>query len=236
MRPQEAEIEARYEKLRELGVAVDYAGRDFDNFDLRDFLGRCLSKLEFSDSRPRLLEYGTGTGPGACFLAGRGFRVDAIDRSATAIDMARRFAQERHLVVNYEVADIGSFNAPSGLYDLVIDSYCLHRIITDADRHRALTNVRRLLKSRGYFIVGSVVFSPDRNYGEDWFDSQTGIVYRHAADSAEGADTVRIKGRSWYAHHRHVTIDHLRGELKAAGFAILDHATNRGQFLCQAMV
>ena len=51
----------------------------FDNFAMRPVFEWALPLLNFSVPQPRTLEYGCGTGPGACFLAARGFRVDGID-------------------------------------------------------------------------------------------------------------------------------------------------------------
>jgi len=234
MQYQYAEIEGRYQELQPAGIAVDYAGRSFEDFDLREFLTQCLPKLQFSDPHPRVLEYGTGTGPGACFLAARGFRVDAIDRSPTAIEMARRFAAERHLDICYDVQDICTFAAAENTYDLVIDSYCLHRIIADADRTQAMRNVRRMLKPNGYYLIGSVVYRPDRDYGPEHLDQATGIAYAElAGDPSCYRDAVQIDGRWFYARHRHVGSDHLRREFAAAGFHVLEQAPSGGQFLCQ---
>jgi SAM-dependent methyltransferase len=234
MQYQHAEIESRYQELQPAGAAVDYAGRSFENFDLREFLTQCLPQLQFTDPQPRVLEYGTGTGPGACFLAARGFRLDAIDRSPTAIEMARRFAAERSFDIHYEVQDICTFAAAESTYDLVIDSYCLHRIIADADRVQAMGNVRRMLKPNGCYVIGSVVYRPDRDYGPEQFDKATGIVYAELADDpSRYRDAVQIDGRWLYARHRHVTSDHLRRELVEAGFQVLEQTPGAGRFLCQ---
>src|SRR5262245_56909808 len=174
---QHAEIEGSYRRLVGSPVAVDYAGRSFDDFDLREFLTACLGTMQFADPQPRVLEYGTGTGPGACFLAARGFQVEAIDISPTAIAMARRYAAERGLEIRYEVADICDFTACDVAYDLVIDNYCLHRIVADPARRRVMQNVRRLLKPSGYYLLGSVVYREGRDYGAEWLDPQTGILY-----------------------------------------------------------
>jgi 2-polyprenyl-3-methyl-5-hydroxy-6-metoxy-1,4-benzoquinol methylase len=68
---------------------------------MRPIFERTLSLLEFSVPQPRTLEYGCGTGPGAYFLATRGFQVDGIDISPIAIGMAKEFAAQRGLTINY---------------------------------------------------------------------------------------------------------------------------------------
>ena len=228
------EFEQRYQRLQPAGVAVDYAGRSFDDFDLREFLTDCLPQMRFVAATPRALEYGTGTGPGACFLAARGFCVEAIDISPTAIAMARQFAAERDLQINYDVGDICTWAAPEDAYDLVVDSFCLHRIITDADRRRALANVRRMLRPRGYFVVGSVIYRESRDHGPDRFDSATGIVYaRVGSDPGNYRDVTQMGGHWYYARHRHLPADEIARELSAAGFTVLDQAADSGRYFCQ---
>lgn len=53
-----------------------------------------------------MLEYGCGTGAAACFLAQRGFQIDAVDLVPDAIAMARQFAAERGLAIRFAVQDI----------------------------------------------------------------------------------------------------------------------------------
>jgi len=228
-----AEIENRYRQLESAGRAVDYAGRSFEHFDLRDFLDECLPQLEFVRRPPRVLEYGTGTGPGACYLAARGYCVDAIDRSPTAIAMARRFAAERGLDIRFAACDVGDFAAADASYDMVIDSFCLHRIIADADRARLMSKVRRLLAKGGYYLVGSVVLRAGRDYGQERLDPATGVVYSELAIDATGAaDAVELDGRLYFARHRHVSAAFLRGELESAGFAVLKQDSGGGRVLC----
>lgn len=74
---------------------------------MRPILERTLPLLNFSVPQPRTLKYGgCGTGPGACFLAARGFQVDGIDISPTAIEIAKELAAQRRLKINYAVSDV----------------------------------------------------------------------------------------------------------------------------------
>jgi hypothetical protein len=49
----------------------------FGDFSARGFLETALPTLRFNVQHPTVFNYGYGTGPDACFLAERGFRVDA---------------------------------------------------------------------------------------------------------------------------------------------------------------
>ena len=127
----------------------------YDDFQNRTFLERVIPRLDLpAASATRVFEYGCGTGPAACFLAARGFRVDAIDLIPEAITLARRMAQERGVRVAFSVADICALaSAPvTRRYDLVLDSYCLQSIVTDHDRSAVFSAVRARLKPSGYYV------------------------------------------------------------------------------------
>ena len=114
----------------------------FERFPSRPFLEQVSLQLEFESKRPQALELGCGTGPGACFLAERGFRVDAVDLIPTAIDIAHRIAAERKLNIHYEVMDVTKIPLSGVRYDLIVDSYCLQSIVLDADRESVFSAVR----------------------------------------------------------------------------------------------
>jgi SAM-dependent methyltransferase len=111
-----------------------------------------LPLLDFSVPQPRTLEYGCGTGPGACFLAARGFQVDGIDISPIAIGMAKEFAAQRGLTINYAVSDICKLPPLDSIYDLIVDSFCLQCIVTNSDRSNVFSAVRSRLKPQGYYL------------------------------------------------------------------------------------
>src|SRR5215210_1343108 len=99
------EHESGYQRAEREGlVGWDemHGGRGFDNFSSRAFLEWALDRLDLpaAPEQTDVLEYGCGTGPGACFLAARGFRVDAVDLVPRAIELAKRFAAERGLEIN----------------------------------------------------------------------------------------------------------------------------------------
>lgn len=71
-----------YERIKAEGKAAwnEIHGEvGFENFSSRAFLEEVLPRLQFLAPNPKALEYGCGTGPGACFLAERGFQIIGID-------------------------------------------------------------------------------------------------------------------------------------------------------------
>jgi len=230
------EQEDRYQRLTPLEKAVDFAGQSFEHFNLRPFLEEVLPTLTLAGGPPRALEYGTGTGPGACFLAARGFQVDAIDMAPTAIELARKFAAERNLKINYEVQDICNFTCRGQSYDLVVDNFCLQRIVTDGRRQQALAVVRAVLEPNGYYIIGTTIYKEGRELPRDeFFDEQTGIVYRKLERGAERyEDVMEHEGQLVYPRVRRVRPHVLRAELERACFRILRQ--EGGRLLCDRLV
>ncbi|MET9227480.1 class I SAM-dependent methyltransferase [Lentzea sp. NPDC003310] len=71
----------------------------------------------------RALDVGCGPGRNAVFLARNGFRVDAVDISATAI----AWAGERAAGLDVRLRHGDAF-ATEGAYDLIYDSGCFHHL------------------------------------------------------------------------------------------------------------
>ncbi len=180
----------------------------FEDSEIRGVLARVLARLSFDSLHPKVLEYGCGTGPGACLLAERGMRVRGVDQSLLAIEIARREATKRGLTIDYRTGDVCTDAPPGEKYDLVVDSFCLQCIVTDDDRTRLFAFVRSALKPAGRYVISSAGYSPNRDYGNARFDPATGIAY-------DGDLPCR----------RHVTAHALVRELAVAGFTVEWHET-----------
>ncbi|MFD3406407.1 class I SAM-dependent methyltransferase [Kribbella sp. NPDC058693] len=232
MRYYYAEHEAAYQRLVQQGLTQwsDLFGEtdEYDVFPNRPFLERVLPQLDLPPE-PAVLDYGCGTGPAACFLAARGFRVDAIDLIPEAITLARRFARQRGVDVNFSVQDVCAMGAASKQYDVILDSYCLQSIVTDTDRASLLAAVRDRLKSSGYYILSTAMYDPDRIYEDNFrYDATTGICYQ-AADPAD--DAIQLDGIWYVPHRRHLRPTALRTELESAGLHVLSQLG--GDVICR---
>lgn len=171
-----------------------------------------------------MFEYGCGTGPAACFLAARGFQVDAIDLIPEAITIARRMATERGVRVTFGVADVCALASEpvTRRYDLVLDSYCLQSIVTDRDRGAVFSAVRARLKPRGSYVISTALHVPGRKDEPGFsYDASTGIYYREVPAGSVADQIVEIDGRWHIPHRRHLSADALRDELVSAGFHVL---------------
>jgi len=220
-----AEHEAAYRRIEREGKSQWndlYEDVGADDFANRAFLERVLPRLGLSQSADtNVLEYGCGTGRTACFLAAQGFSVDAFDLIPQAISLARRFARDRGVQVNFSVHDVCDMaNEPAARhYDLVVDSYCLQSIVLDADRARLLGAVHARLESAGYYVLSTAMYDPQRDYEPGFrYDEHTGICYEEAAENDAGA--IEIDGAWHLPHRRHLKPPALRKELMRSGFHV----------------
>jgi SAM-dependent methyltransferase len=95
----------------------------------------------------RALDVGCGPGRNAIFLARKGFQVDAVDISATAI----AWASERGEGLDVRFRQGDAF-ATEGSYDLIYDSGCFHHL----PPHRRISYLAllgRALKPGGHFAL-----------------------------------------------------------------------------------
>ena len=197
----------------------------YDHFQNRVFLEGIIPELDLPQAADvSVFEYGCGTGPAACFLAARGFRVDAIDLIPEAIAIAERMANARNLHVAFSVGDICALadQPATTRYDMVLDSYVLQSIVTDQDRHAVFTTVRARLKPHGYYVVSTALRDSGRVDGPGFFyDTSSGMYYREIPDGSITDQVVKIDGRWYVPYRRHLSADALRDELAAEGFDIL---------------
>ncbi|AXE85513.1 Demethylrebeccamycin-D-glucose O-methyltransferase [Streptomyces sp. Go-475] len=101
----------------------------------------------------RALDLGCGPGRNALYLAARGFEVDAVDLSSTAVDWARDRALEAGVKgVRFHCGDVFALAGTelAGPYDLVYDSGCFHHLPPHR-RVSYLALLERLLAPGGLF-------------------------------------------------------------------------------------
>jgi SAM-dependent methyltransferase len=110
----------------------------------------------------RALELGCGPGRNATYLAGRGYRVDAVDISAKAIAWARQRAETAGVEIGFQCCSIFDATIPAGAYDLVYDSGCFHHLPPHRRQHYAEL-VARALRPGGRF--GLACFRPEGGSG-----------------------------------------------------------------------
>ena len=243
----------RYRKVGDRVVDVrattKHGGTDAADFSSRGFLEAVIPRLRFGPKQPTALELGTGVGPGALFLAARGFRVHGIDLIPEAIAQARRNASARGVEATFEVMDVTRIPHAGPAYDLIVDSYCLQGIALDADRDAVFRAVKARLGPRGCYLVSTAMYEasrhhPDRQvvdrgtgrafegYDEDClYDPDTGMCYWPYDGETEIDGAITVGGAHYFPARRYRTGPRLRKEVESCGFEVLLQTGEWGQNL-----
>lgn len=96
------------------------------------------------------LDLACGSGRHTCFLAEKGFHVDAVDISAVALDALR--SQVNTDKVNIIEADLDTFTPQSETYDLIVKTNFLDRAL--------LERAKTALKPGGIMVVETYMADP----------------------------------------------------------------------------
>jgi SAM-dependent methyltransferase len=95
-------------------------------------------------ARGRALDLASGTGRNALFLAEQGFDVLAIDVSPVALEQGKRRAEEKHLAIQWQQADLEEIKLPDSSYALIANFNYLQRSL--------LPQIKSALTVGGYVI------------------------------------------------------------------------------------
>jgi tellurite methyltransferase len=108
------------------------------------FLKEVLRSQSWDIQPGRALDIATGKGRNAVFLAEHGFKVDAMDISAVALEEARKTAQVKKLEINFIEADIDRAELPEAAYDLIANFNFLQRAL--------IPKIKNALKPGGHIV------------------------------------------------------------------------------------
>jgi len=100
------------------------------------------------------LDLGCGTGTNALTLASNGWQTTGVDYIPKAIRAARRRAKRMGVGdnVNFQVADVLTYQPQGGLFDLILDIGCFHSFRGE-DVGRYARNISRLLATGGSLLL-----------------------------------------------------------------------------------
>lgn len=110
-----------------------------------------------------VLDLGCGTGRNSNYLAELGNNVTGIEISKTAIDIAKRRAQELGLNINYILGDIGDkYNIADDSIDVILDVTSSNSL-DEKGREIYLSEMNRVLKTGGYIFVRALCKDGNKN-------------------------------------------------------------------------
>lgn len=111
----------------------------------------------------KVLDLGMGEGRNALFLAERGFNVEGIDLSKTAIERCLQLAKERNLDIEARVGDLRDFRIPANKYSLTISTGASLNFLKKNEIETIIDRVRKGVV-KGGFIYVSVISMSDPQY------------------------------------------------------------------------
>lgn len=155
------EFEAEYRRLRESGSA-GWGGRSYERrlTGWQATLDRVGPELGLNIGPMKILEVGCGNGMVAQQLSEKGHNVSGIDLSGLAIEWAVMRYALLGLNGSFHVGNACDMNCfADETFDVVIDGNCFHCIVGSA-RSEFLTEVFRILKAGGRFLVSSMCGPP----------------------------------------------------------------------------
>jgi len=138
--------------------------------------------------RSPVLDTGCGTGEHALLMAERGMEVQGVDLSPTAIERARRKAEERGLAAEFAVGDILQLDELGRRFTTVIDSGAFH-VFDDVERARYVASLASAVEPGG--VLHLLCFS-DQAPGDDGPRRISQAELREAF--ADGSKIDRIEG------------------------------------------
>jgi len=105
------------------------------------------------------LDLACGPGRNALYLAGKAWRVTAVDGSPIALDLLRENARRKNLPIDVHIADLecGEFEIQPEAYDLICDCYYLQRDL--------IPKMQDGLRPGGTVIVIVHLADPDQPHG-----------------------------------------------------------------------
>ncbi|HEX8591385.1 MAG TPA: class I SAM-dependent methyltransferase [Candidatus Paceibacterota bacterium] len=114
-------------------------------------------------SEMTVLDLGSGTGRNAFYFAEQGARVVGFEFSDTALQLAKRYAENANLSIDYRKQDIGAlYPLPDTSVDLAIDVTSSNSLDATG-REIYLKEVQRVLKEDGKFFVRALCREGDQN-------------------------------------------------------------------------
>jgi 2-polyprenyl-3-methyl-5-hydroxy-6-metoxy-1,4-benzoquinol methylase len=102
----------------------------------------------------RALDIGMGTGQNAIFLATHGCDVIGIDRSATAVSLAKKHAKKHGVSLTTIAADILTYDMPENYFDIILNFYFLERSL--------IPKIKKSLKKNGLLFFETYTIEQSR--------------------------------------------------------------------------
>jgi SAM-dependent methyltransferase len=134
-----------FEKLYE-GVACKWGHKP--DFILAHFLDLFPTGLVF--------DLGIGEGRNAIFLAEKGFDIEGIDISKTAVERCLQLAKERNVNIKAYAGDMRDFKVPEEKYSLIVAAGASLNFLKKSEIKEIVVRMRKSVKKGGFVYISVV--------------------------------------------------------------------------------
>ncbi|MGD8506705.1 MAG: class I SAM-dependent methyltransferase [Candidatus Bathyarchaeota archaeon] len=112
----------------------------------------------FQDLFPKglVLDLGVGEGRNALFLAERGFDVEGIDISKTAVDRCLQLAKNRNLSIRAHACDMRELEIPEEKYSLIVTAGASLNFLRKSEIEEIVAKMKTGIKKKGSVYVSVV--------------------------------------------------------------------------------
>lgn len=107
-----------------------------------------------------VLDLGMGEGRNAVFLAEKGFEVEGVDLSKTAVNRCIQFAKERNVAIKAYVDDLRAFRIVEDKYSLILAAGASLNFLKKSEIEEVAARMRKGVK-KGGFVYVSVISTND---------------------------------------------------------------------------
>ena len=123
----------------------------------------CFNYMKANNSK-KVLELGAGHGRDTLFFASSGIEVDALDYSASAVEILDKIAKEKRLPIKTQIFDVNNpFPFPDDYFNAVYSHMLLNMKFSLHELHFIFSEIRRVLKLKGLNFF-SVRNNNDKSY------------------------------------------------------------------------
>lgn len=146
--------------LNQYYQAYDEDGRLLSRHGMVEFLTTMGYIEKYLRPESRIIEIGAGTGRYSRALAGKGYRVDAIELVQHNIDIFKsKITLDEHIIITQgDATDLSSIQDET--YDLTLLLGPMYHLFTKEGQERALSEAIRVTKTRGVLLVAYCMGDP----------------------------------------------------------------------------
>ncbi len=191
---------------------------DFRQGMARDLISDVVKRHFKETSGKTALDLGCGTGPTSQTLHDLGFKTTGIDISPTAIELAQKLAREMGKEIQFEVADVLTYQKK---FDFIYDSHCFHCIVLKEDRKNFLSTIKMNLLQGGVAFIDTMVWKEGYQSDLDTLRFDKDFILWHPTKDSSREGCELYEGKWWCPQRRIYPASIVIDEINQAGLKVL---------------